>query len=151
MSLHENLLHSIKNITFYSATADMWSSVSSDPYMSYTIHFVTEKWELQSIALSTLFFPEDHNGENISDAIKEPLQSWNLDSKNQVCLTTDNGSNILRALKTILGWTHLPCFGHNLHLAIGHSLKDDTRIDRAVSVCKKLVSSFSYSLRRNEI
>ena len=147
-STRESVLHSIKNITFYSATTDMWSSVSSDPYMSYTIHFVTEKWELQSIALSTLFFPEDHNGENISDAIKETLQSWNLDSKNQVCLTTDNGSNILRAVKTILGWTHLPCFGHNLHLAIGHSWKDDTRIDRAVSVCKKLVSSFSYSFKK---
>ena len=51
---------------FSKIRSHMWSSVSSDPYMSYTIHFVTEKWELQSIALSTLFFPEDHNGENIS-------------------------------------------------------------------------------------
>ena len=79
---------------------------------------------------------------NLSDAIKETLQSWNLDSKNQVHLTTDNGSNVLRAVKTILEWTHLPCFGHNLHLAIGHSLKDDTWIDRAVGVCKRLVSAF---------
>ena len=147
-STRESMLHSIKNIAFFSATTDMWSSVSSDPYMSYTIHYITEKWELQSIALSTLYFPEDHTGENLSDTIKETLQSWNLDSKNQVCLTTDNGSNILRAVKTILGWTHLPCFGHNLHLAIGHSLKDDTRIDRAVGVCKKLVSSFSYSFNK---
>ena len=124
------MLHRIKNITFYSATADVWLSVSSDPYMNYTIHFITEKWELQSIALSTLFFPEDHNGENLSDAIKETLQSWNLDSKNQVCLTIDNSSDILRAVKKFLGWTHLPCFGDNLHPAIRHSLKDDTRIDR---------------------
>ena len=42
----------------------------------------------------------------------------------------------------------MPCFGHNLHLAIGHSLKDDTQIDRAVGVCKKLVSSFSYSFKK---
>ena len=126
----------------------MWSSVNGDPYMSYTIHYITEEWELQSIALGTLYFPEDHTGENLSDAIKETLQSWNLDIKNQVCLTTDNGSNVLCTVKTILGWTHLPCFGHNLHLAIGHSLKDDTRINRAVGICKRLVSAV---LRRNEI
>ena len=126
----------------------MWSSINGDPYMSYTIHYITEEWELRSTALGTLYFPEDHTSENLSEAIKETLQSWNLDSKNQVCLTTDNGSNILCAVKTILGWTHLPCFGHNLHLAIGHSLKDDTRIDRAVGVCKKVVSSFSYSFKK---
>ena len=147
-STRESVLHNIKNLKSYSATTDMWSSVNHDPYMSYTIHYITEEWELQSIALGTLYFPEDHTGENLSDAIKETLQSWNLDSKNQVCLTTDNGSNVLRAVKTILGWTHLPCFGHNLHLAIGHSLKDDTRIDRAVGVCKRLVSAFSYSFKK---
>ena len=78
-STRESMLQSIKNIAFFSATTDMWSSVSSDPYMSYTIHYITQKWELQSIALSTLYFPEDHTGENLSDAIKETLQSWNLD------------------------------------------------------------------------
>ena len=41
----------------------MWSSVNGDPYMSYTIHYITEEWELQSIALGTLYFPEDHTGE----------------------------------------------------------------------------------------
>ena len=147
-STRESVLHNIKNLKFYSATTDMWSSINGDPYMSYTIHYITEEWELQSTALGTLYFPEDHTGENLSDAIKETLQSWNLDSKNQVFLTTDNGSNILCAVKTILGWMHLPCFGHNLHLAVGHSLKDDTRIDRAVGVCKEFVSSFSYSFKK---
>ena len=53
-----------------------------------------------------------------------------LNNKNQARLTTNNGSNILCAVKTIFEWTHLPCFSHSLHLAIGHSLKDDIQIDR---------------------
>ena len=85
-STRESVLHNIKNLKSYSATTDMWSSVNGDSYMSYTIHYITEEWELQSIALGTLYFPEDHTGENLSDAIKETLQSWNLDSKNQICL-----------------------------------------------------------------
>ena len=46
-----------------------------------------------------------HNGENLAQAITDTLQSWGLESKNQVCLTTNNGSNILRAVKAILNWT----------------------------------------------
>ncbi|XP_058254633.1 E3 SUMO-protein ligase ZBED1-like [Hemibagrus wyckioides] len=44
-------------------------------------------------------------------------------------------------------WTRLHCFGHRLHLAIENAMKDP-RIDRAVGVCKKLVSTFSYSWQR---
>ena len=32
--------------------------------------------------------------------------------------------------------------------SIGHSLKDDTWIDRAVGICKRLVSAFSYSFKK---
>ena len=71
-----------------------------------------------------------------------------MESRQQNQITTDNGSNKLCTVKTILGWINLPCFGHNLHLAIGHSIKDDTRIDCAVGVCKKLVSTFSYSFKK---
>ena len=147
-STRESVLHTITNIQYFSATTDMWSSINGEPYMSYTIHYITEDFGLHSTALGTFYFPEDHTGENIADAIKETLHSWNLDKKNQVCITTDNGSNILCAVKTILGWTHLPCFGHNLHLAVRHSLKHDSRIDRALGVCKKVVSSFSYSFKK---
>ena len=62
-STRESVLHNIKNLKSYSATTDIWSSVNGDPYMSYTIHYITEEWELQSIALGTLYFPEDHTGE----------------------------------------------------------------------------------------
>ena len=59
---------------------------------------------------------------------------------------------VLRAINTILNWKDLPCFGHNLHLAIGNALKDDRRVECTVAVCKKLVSSFSYSYKKkNEI
>lgn len=44
-STRKSVLHHIKNLKFYSATTDMWSS-NSDLYMSYTIHYITEEWEL---------------------------------------------------------------------------------------------------------
>lgn len=91
-----------------------------------------------------MFMPEDHTGANISKALTQTLQQWELSQSNLVCLTTDNGSNIVSACQ-ILGLNHISCFGHNLHLAVTNSLRDDQQIARAVGICKKLVSCFSHS------
>ena len=56
--------------------------------------------------------------------------------------------NIVCAAESCLGWTHLSCFGHNLHLAVQNSTKNERKVDRAVGVCKKLVSTFSHSWKK---
>ena len=39
----------INTAEFYSATTDMWwSSNTMEPYLSYTIHFTGEDWQLHS-------------------------------------------------------------------------------------------------------
>lgn len=48
-----------------------------------------------------------------------------LDVKNQVWVTTDNGTNILEAARD-LEWQHLSCFGHNLHLRITKFIENDS-------------------------
>ena len=114
------------------------------PYISYKTHFIDSSWELRSRCLQTQFLPQDHTGENIADALDSTLESWNLAQNKQVRLTTDSGSNIINAMRQ-LKWTRLACFGHNLHLAITKSIKDDRRCSRVSGVCHKLVSAFSQS------
>ena len=41
--------------------------------------------------------PENHTGINLAEAMEAALSLWDLDSTNQICLTTDNGSNIVSA------------------------------------------------------
>ena len=79
------------------------------------------------------------------------LDSWNLDASRQVCITTDNGSNIVSATTTHLDWTRLSCFGHNLNLAIENSIKNDSRVSQALGVCRKLVSTFPTVLNLNRV
>ncbi|KAJ8333502.1 hypothetical protein SKAU_G00415100 [Synaphobranchus kaupii] len=62
------------------------------------------------------------------------------------CMTTDSGANMVRALE-LNSWTRLQCFGHRLHLAIEKSARDP-RVDRATSLCKKVVSTFSFSWKK---
>ena len=47
-----------------------------------------------------------------------------------------------------LGWDHLSCFGHNLNSAVTNALKDETRITRAIAVCKKVVHHFAHSWKK---
>ncbi|KAK0155081.1 Zinc finger BED domain-containing protein 1 [Merluccius polli] len=61
-------------------------------------------------------------------------------------MTTDSGTNMIKALR-LNEWPNLQCFGHKLHNAIVNAVKDP-RIDRATVICKKVVSSFSYSWKR---
>ncbi|XP_034076583.1 zinc finger BED domain-containing protein 4-like isoform X3 [Gymnodraco acuticeps] len=63
-----------------------------------------------------------------------------------ICMTTDSGANMVKALD-LNAWTRLQCFGHRLHLAIEKSAKDP-RVDRTVSILKKMVSAFSFSWKK---
>lgn len=65
-----------------------------------------------------------------------------------MCITTDNGANIVCALNRSLAWPRLPCFGHNLHLAVTNSVKNNDRVKRALGMCRKIVSTFSYSWKK---
>ena len=143
----EKVANQLTKVEYFASTTDMWSSIGLKPYMSYTIHYINQDWELKSIALATHFLPEDHTGQVISEALEATLEEWGLSPDKQVCLTTDSGSNIIAAAN-ILNWTRLSCFGHNLHLAITKAIQDDTRCTRALAVARKIVSSFSTSWKR---
>ncbi|XP_076841981.1 E3 SUMO-protein ligase ZBED1-like [Brachyhypopomus gauderio] len=137
-----------EDVSYYSATTDLWSSRTLQPYMSLTVHFINDTWALRSICLQTAYFPEDHKGEVIAQGIKESLNSWKLAEDRLSCMTTDSGTNMIKALKDN-EWPSLQCFGHRLHNAIENGVKDP-RIDRAFGLCKKAVAAFSYSWKKRK-
>ena len=92
--------------------------------------------------------PKHHTADNLCEVMTETLTQWKLEMDQQVCITTDNGSNITCAATSRLRWMRLPCFSHCLHLAVVNSTKDDSRVQRTVSLCRKLVSTFSHSWKK---
>ena len=81
----------------------MWSSsYYGEPYLSYKplsvplfVHYISTKWKLETKCLQTLYFPADHTAENIAETLQVTLEQWGLEPKNQICITTDNVSNIV--------------------------------------------------------
>ena len=58
----------------FSATADLCSSCSSEPYMVYTIHFVNGTWKLHSHCLKVLYIPDVHTAECLQNGFKSILE-----------------------------------------------------------------------------
>ena len=116
---------------FFATTTDMWSSRTSEPYQSITVHFIDEDFNLKAHCLQAAYFPDDHIGGNIAADLREGLTSWDLLEEKHVCITTDNASNMVLAAR-LNEWTRLQYFGHRLHLAIG---KLSCRV--CVCVCKR--------------
>ncbi|XP_013880075.1 zinc finger BED domain-containing protein 1 [Austrofundulus limnaeus] len=143
--VRERLANQLPKLSHFALTTDMWSSRTCEPYLSVTIHFI-EDWELKSACLQTSYFPQDHTGEHIAEALQDVLTNWKLNPAALVAVTTDNGANVVKAVQ-LNKWQRMQCFGHRLHLAIGHGM-DDARVTRAISLCKKVVSSFSYSWKK---
>ena len=102
--------------------------------------------ELAEPLLQANNMPEDHTGEELQDALSTSFNEWNLDSSKLVAITTDNGSNFILACQ-LLKYRRLSCFGHNLDFAINKGFRD-SRIDRVLGLCRKVIASFSYSWKR---
>ena len=106
------VLKKLKEAKYFAATTDLWTSCANHPYLSYTIHFITNNWSLQSFCLDTVPLFEDHTGQNIIEAIQDVLTNWNLSTEYLVATTTDNGSNFIAGMNSA-GWLRISCFGHN--------------------------------------
>ena len=91
---------------------------NDEPYLSLTVHFLNDNFELKSRCLKTAYFPTDHTGENIALGLRECLSNWGLKEEDQTCITTDNAAYLIKAME-LNQWTRLQCFGHRLQLAIG--------------------------------
>ncbi|XDV29425.1 hypothetical protein PO909_032555 [Leuciscus waleckii] len=84
---------------------------------------------MKTACLQTSYFPQDHTGEHIAEALQDALTK--LNEKELVAIMTDNGSNVIKGME-LQKWLRMQC-----------SLVTD-----AISLCNKVVSSFSYSWRK---
>lgn len=146
--VREGIERKLSLCAFYSATTDMWTSGSMDPYISFTIHYISNTWDMCSHCLSVSYLAEDHTAENIKLSLLDTLTEWNLklDASKLVAVTTDSGANIKRAC-SLLQWKRISCFGHNLDLAVQKSLQDD-RVSRVLRICRQIVAKFSQSWKK---
>ena len=88
--MKDNVVKStVTKASFYAVTTDMWTSCARHPFMSFTIQFIDEKWELKTFCLDTVPVLQDHIGQNLAEAVEDILENWEIDPANLICATTD--------------------------------------------------------------
>ncbi len=139
----ELITQHLKEKPYYACTADLWTSRTAHTFMSITMQYITQSWGLHSWCLGCSGLNSDHTAESLREAFDEVItDEWKLDIAKLAGITTDNASNNQKAFKEDYIW--IPCFGHNLHLAVSKAISLD-RVSAALSRLRKTISSFTRS------
>ena len=74
----ERVSQKLASVSYFSTIANLWSSRTSEPYLSLTVHYINEAWKWQNVRLQTSYFADDHTGEVIAQGLKDSLASWKM-------------------------------------------------------------------------
>ena len=120
-----------KEVISCSLTMDLWTARNRSGYLGVTCAFIDDSFRLCETTLAIQYLPYPHTANNIVELLNQITCAWNLNEK-IFTITTDNGSNIVRAGQLMEGVTRLPCTAHILQLVVGKGLMPaETLVARA--------------------
>jgi hypothetical protein len=136
-SMKELLSSSAK---YVSLTTDLWTSRAKQGYIGITASFISYDFKIYDILLELKYLPYPHKAEHIQNCIESTISKWGLHGK-IIAVTTDNGSNMVKAISKINNVIRIPCTAHTLQLVIGKALKPALVF---VARTKRLIRFFMY-------
>ncbi|CAG8650256.1 3114_t:CDS:1 [Ambispora gerdemannii] len=119
-----NQIHELleKNSEIVSLTTDLWTARNGTGYIVITAHWLSKQFELNEILLCLESMPYPHTSQIIREFLIRKVQDFNLQNK-ILCVITDNGSNMITAIRNWNGVERLPCTAHTLQLSVNRALK----------------------------
>lgn len=135
----EALKKKLAPIQCIAVTTDHWTDdMIKNSYQAFTIHYITEDFQLETTCLGVYEFTESKTAAAIkaktTEIIRATLPSQLLPSN--ITFVTDNAANIKAAYKNDL---RISCAGHNVNLLVTNGLK----LACAAPVCELINTSKS--------
>ncbi|XP_051811181.1 zinc finger BED domain-containing protein 4-like [Acanthochromis polyacanthus] len=109
-----NLISEQEQVSKVAITADGWSAVTQDHYLTVTVHYVW-KGQLKEKVLKTKAVFEAQTGHAVAEEINEILEKFKIQDK-VVAATVDNAASMSVAVKR-LQLLKFGCFAHTLNVA----------------------------------
>lgn len=85
------------------ATTDMWTDdYRKNSYLTFTVHYFSEEWELKKrILFTALFEKEKKTGENIRNQTVKQFKKFGLKKEwfQKLTIVTDQGANVVKAFE----------------------------------------------------
>jgi len=128
-----------ENIISCSITTDLWTARSRSGYIGVTCSFIDNNFDVCEAILAVQYVPYPHTSNNICNVLRNIISNWNLTGK-VFTMTTDNGSNMVKAGKLMNELTRLPCTAHTLQLVVGKGL---VPAEVLIARAKRLINFFT--------
>jgi hypothetical protein len=128
----------------FSFTTDVWTSRAMDAYISFTVSYVNDQFQLKTFALENKHFPGSHTADRIVETLQTSMDEWGLPGEIPIFCVRDNGSNIKAAIRKTV-WYDVSCFAHTLQLAIADAIRSEEGMEHMLGKCKKIVSHYHHS------
>lgn len=120
-----------------------------DSYLNtYTYHYITDEWCLESRVLKTSLFEGKHTGQNIADDFNRAMIEYKLEDKEVICVT-DSAANMVCGCR-IIGNKRIPCIAHKTNSMIQKDFLAHDSSKPFRDVLKKVREAQSKLLYRHE-
>ena len=137
------ILQNLEQTNYVTITTDIWSNLNTQSFLTVTSHYILQN-NLYSNVLATIVLDESHTIEYITRIIRGTLIEFNIADKT-VAVVTDNAPNMIGAVRS-LGYLHLPCTAHTLHLVVNDSISAIPDIVSTLKTCRFIVTHFKTSV-----
>lgn len=106
-----------KTCTYAAITTDLWTARNNQGYIGITGHWLTPNMKLYDILICIDLIRYPHISENIHLALVKKIQELQLNDKVKHAVT-DNGANVVKAIREWDGVDRIACTSHMLQLCV---------------------------------
>ncbi|GES92498.1 zinc finger BED domain-containing protein 1-like [Rhizophagus clarus] len=142
---NEGFINLVKTLDPYYTLPNLWTGRDHQGYIGVTCSFINKEFELQEIMLAYQYMEYPHTSQNIARTIMNLIFEWGLEKK-FICITTDNGSNMVAASRLLPNTFRIPCAARTLNLVVNKGL---IPVEILIARAKRLINFFM-SPKQNE-
>jgi hypothetical protein len=137
-----------------SITFDATTSAGYHPYISTTVHYMSNDWTIHEDCISCEHFDPPHTANNTQSKISTILIENGINMTNLFSYTVDCGSNNKIFVNQVQSNSifHIQCFGHRLNTLILHFAKKNNHLSEMVKKIKNVTLRITGStINRKEL
>ncbi|XP_055909811.1 zinc finger BED domain-containing protein 4-like [Eupeodes corollae] len=118
----------IEKASDFCLTLDVWTETMQEKsFLGVTLHFFEGITPVNS-NIATRELSQSHTAVYIQQVLEDIISDWNIPMEKIRCFVTDNGANMVAAIKNISAQQnkHLPCFPHTINLVVEAGIKHES-------------------------
>ncbi|XP_072244204.1 E3 SUMO-protein ligase ZBED1-like [Leuresthes tenuis] len=145
----EELVVQLGKVEKVALTADFWTALPFQRYVTVSCSFITEDWQGRSAVLQTHKLPTCHpTTDSMTERLHGTVQAWGIAGKITACVHNNTESILSAQARARVSWDYATCFATTLQLAVTEGLSED--LVRIVAAAGRLVRHFSQNSLASE-